>query len=56
MPPDDPGRRRPDITRARERLGWQPAVPLETGLQKTIPYFARRLQEENYSLAVSGEQ
>ena len=55
MPPDDPGRRRPDITRARERLGWQPAVPLETGLRKTIPYFARKLQEENYSLAVSGE-
>jgi UDP-glucuronate decarboxylase len=53
MPPDDPGRRRPDITRARERLGWQPAVPLETGLRKTIPYFARKLQEENYSLAVS---
>jgi UDP-glucuronate decarboxylase len=56
MPPDDPGRRRPDITRARERLGWQPAVPLETGLKKTIPYFARRLQEENYSLAVSLQQ
>ncbi len=56
MPPDDPGRRRPDITRARERLGWQPAVPLETGLQKTIPYFARKLQEENYSLAVSCDQ
>jgi UDP-glucuronate decarboxylase len=47
MPPDDPGRRRPDITRARERLGWQPAIPLETGLKETIPYFAARLREDN---------
>ena len=29
LPPDDPGRRRPDITRARELLDWQPTVPLE---------------------------
>jgi UDP-glucuronate decarboxylase len=46
LPPDDPGRRRPDITRARELLDWQPTVPLDTGLQKTIPYFDRRLREE----------
>jgi nucleoside-diphosphate-sugar epimerase len=37
--PDDPSRRRPDITRARTELGWQPQVPLATGLRKTIDYF-----------------
>ena len=45
LPPDDPVRRRPDITRAQERLGWQPAVLLEEGLQATIPYFAEKLKE-----------
>jgi UDP-glucuronate decarboxylase len=47
LPPDDPGRRRPDISRARELLGWQPTVPLETGLKETIPYFAERLKQEH---------
>ncbi len=37
---DDPQTRKPDITRARELLGWQPQVPLIDGLQKTIAYFA----------------
>jgi UDP-glucuronate decarboxylase len=46
LPADDPGRRRPDITRARKLLDWQPTVPLETGLKETIPYFAQRLKEE----------
>jgi UDP-glucuronate decarboxylase len=53
LPPDDPGRRRPDITRARELLDWQPTVPLETGLKETIPYFAARLQQENIPVAGS---
>jgi UDP-glucuronate decarboxylase len=44
LPPDDPVRRRPDITRAREKLGWQPTVPLEAGLKATIPYFAEKLK------------
>lgn len=52
LPPDDPGRRRPDITRARTLLDWQPTVPLEAGLKETIPYFADRLKQEN--LAVVG--
>jgi UDP-glucuronate decarboxylase len=39
LPEDDPKRRCPDISKAREHLGWQPAVPLEKGLQKTIDYF-----------------
>ena len=40
LPVDDPCRRRPDITRAREILGWQPQVGLEEGLQRTIDWFA----------------
>jgi len=44
LPPDDPTRRRPDITRAKETLGWQPSVPLDAGLQATIPYFAEKLK------------
>lgn len=50
LPPDDPGRRRPDITRARELLDWQPTVPLEEGLQQTIPYFAAKLRAEGYQV------
>ncbi|MGA8573427.1 MAG: UDP-glucuronic acid decarboxylase family protein [Desulfobaccales bacterium] len=50
LPPDDPGRRRPDISRARELLGWQPEISLEQGLKQTIPYFAGKLQEEGYQV------
>ena len=39
LPVDDPKVRQPDITLARTRLGWQPRVPLETGLARTIEYF-----------------
>lgn len=39
LPPDDPTRRRPDISRARELLNWEPRTPLETGLQHTIDWF-----------------
>jgi UDP-glucuronate decarboxylase len=53
LPPDDPGRRRPDITRARELLDWQPTVSLEAGLKETIPYFVARLQQENIPVAAS---
>jgi dTDP-glucose 4,6-dehydratase len=40
LPVDDPKVRRPDITRARETLGWEPQVPLDEGLRRTIAYFA----------------
>jgi len=39
-PEDDPEKRRPDISRAREILGWSPRVSLDEGLEKTIEYFA----------------
>jgi len=38
LPPDDPTRRLPDITRARTLLSWEPQVPLEDGLRRTIDY------------------
>ena len=39
LPQDDPQRRKPDITLAKELLGWEPKVPLKDGLQKAIAYF-----------------
>jgi dTDP-glucose 4,6-dehydratase len=39
----DPQRRRPDISRAKEILGWEPRISLEEGLLKTIPYFKEKL-------------
>ncbi|MGH6880023.1 MAG: UDP-glucuronic acid decarboxylase family protein [Hypericibacter sp.] len=39
LPADDPQQRRPDITLAQEKLGWQPKIPLKEGLTKTIAYF-----------------
>ena len=42
---DDPVRRRPDISLAREKLGWEPSVGLEEGLGKTIEYFEKVLKE-----------
>jgi dTDP-glucose 4,6-dehydratase len=43
LPTDDPKVRQPDITRARQLLGWEPQVPLEEGLVKTIEYFRRKI-------------
>lgn len=43
LPVDDPKQRRPDITRARTLLGWEPKVGLEEGLLKTVDYFKRKL-------------
>jgi dTDP-glucose 4,6-dehydratase len=43
LPVDDPKVRQPDITRARTLLGWEPKVPLEAGLPRTLDYFRRRL-------------
>jgi UDP-glucuronate decarboxylase len=42
--PDDPGRRRPDITLAKKRLGWEPKIKLKEGLRPTIDYFDELLK------------
>jgi UDP-glucuronate decarboxylase len=39
LPPDDPKQRQPDITLAREKLGWAPSIPLPEGLKRTVAYF-----------------
>jgi dTDP-glucose 4,6-dehydratase len=39
LPPDDPKVRKPDITRAKALLDWQPVVPFDEGIAKTIEYF-----------------
>jgi len=43
LPEDDPKIRRPDITKAKKLLEWEPKVPLEVGLKRTIDYFQRVL-------------
>jgi UDP-glucuronate decarboxylase len=43
LPADDPRQRRPDITRARDLLGWEPQIPLREGVSRTIAYFERLL-------------
>lgn len=45
LPVDDPKVRRPDITQARERLGWSPEVTLEEGLKRTVAYFRQVMKE-----------
>ncbi len=47
LPADDPTRRRPDITKARKYLNWEPTIPLREGLQKTIDWF-RTIDPEQY--------
>jgi dTDP-glucose 4,6-dehydratase len=44
LPTDDPKVRQPDITRARALLKWEPKVPLEEGLVKTIDYFRTKIR------------
>jgi UDP-glucuronate decarboxylase len=44
LPPDDPVRRCPDITLAKDKLGWQPEIDFKTGLSQTIEYFKNKLE------------
>src|SRR6476646_4084754 len=41
LPADDPRQRRPDLTRAKQMLGWSPSVPFRTGIRHTVEYFAK---------------
>ncbi len=45
LPENDPTRRQPDISVAKEKLGWEPTIPLREGLQETIAYFDQCLKE-----------
>ncbi len=54
LPEDDPKVRRPDITVARAVLGWEPKVPLEEGLRRTIPYFEKLLEAETVGARTLG--
>ena len=46
LPQDDPKQRRPDITLARQKLGWEPTVNLEQGLASTVGYFSNAIRQE----------
>jgi UDP-glucuronate decarboxylase len=46
LPSDDPKQRQPDITLARDSLGWEPRVTFAAGLEKTLAYFEKLLCEE----------
>ena len=46
LPQDDPRQRRPDITKARELLGWEPKTHLESGLRLSLDYFKKAVAEE----------
>lgn len=46
LPPDDPRQRQPDISKARELLGWQPTIELREGLSRTIAYFEQLLRKQ----------
>jgi dTDP-glucose 4,6-dehydratase len=47
LPQDDPKQRRPDITRARQLLGWEPKIDLETGLKLSMDYFKQAIALES---------
>lgn len=53
LPEDDPKRRRPDITKAKQVLGWEPKVPLEDGLRETVAYFQTVISAEAASTSAS---
>jgi len=55
LPADDPKLRRPDITRARTMLGWEPKVPVREGVARTIEYFRQLLAESKLSTRTMAE-
>lgn len=46
---DDPQRRKPDISRAKKVINWEPRVPLKVGLETTIEYFRKELERSKHS-------
>ena len=46
LPQDDPKQRKPDITKARQLLGWEPRIDLESGLKLSLEYFRQALSQE----------
>jgi dTDP-glucose 4,6-dehydratase len=50
LPQDDPKQRRPDISKARRLLGWEPKVDLETGLKLSLEYFRKAVHEKSSAL------
>ena len=55
LPGDDPLQRQPDITLAKEKLGWEPTISLEQGLEKTIDYFRSVIAgQETYQFRHTG--
>ena len=51
LPQDDPKQRQPNITRAKNLLGWEPTIPLAEGLKKTVAYFAERIKTSDNKTA-----
>jgi len=49
LPQDDPKQRKPDISRAQTLLGWNPTIPLNEGLEKTVAYFRDRVMSNEVS-------
>ena len=54
LPKDDPKRRRPDITRAKEVLGWEPAIPFDEGMRRTIAWFREQVRGRDGRAASGG--
>jgi dTDP-glucose 4,6-dehydratase len=56
LPEDDPVQRRPDITKAKQLLGWEPKIDLKTGLQLCLEYFRQSVERANQAASpVTGE-
>ena len=53
LPQDDPKQRRPDITKARTLLGWEPKIDLETGLRKSLDYFRQAVLQEETAISAN---
>src|SRR2546423_5398111 len=56
LPTDDPKRRRPDIRRAREELGWAPSTSIAEGLIRTIAYFRVKISQPDVRVATGNSR